>query len=121
MQLHSIVQYDGMPVIVQEKCLLTDSGDYVGVESGKTYQSNKYKAMDSLRAKIVSVDDVNNTGMIRLDREFNDTEDENASKLKSKYLGCYVTVRPAHMYGGINVYRCYELDEYFSEYEIELQ
>jgi len=39
---------------------------------------------------------------------------------KRKYLGALVTVREAHSAGEHIIYYCLELDEYFSDNEIEI-
>jgi hypothetical protein len=106
---------------VGEKCLMTDKGHYVGVESGKFYEKKFHYHSPNLKARVVNVDGENLTGMYHLSEGelFPDAE-ENEATWKRKYLGAIITVREAHWAGEHRIYRCIELDEYFSDRELEI-
>lgn len=87
---------------VNEKCLRTTSGDYIGIETGKFYSKRTHYHSRLYRGKIIGADG------------------ENRINWKRKYLGALVTVREAHSAGEHIIYYCLELDEYFSDNEIEI-
>jgi hypothetical protein len=101
---------------VQEKCLRNDLGSYIGLETGNYYSKEMHHHSEQLKGKIVDVDEENLTGMLHLSYD----DDVNRKYEKGKYLGCYVTLEEAHLAHGLKVYRCLELNEYFSENEVEL-
>jgi hypothetical protein len=105
---------------VKELCVLNENNNYIGIKSGKVYSRNEYYHKKQLNAKIIQADEDNNTGMCHLFKEFESYEEENRKSWKKAFIGCYVTVEEAHYYGGMRVYRCLELEEYFSENELEL-
>lgn len=108
---------------VNEKCLRTTSGDYIGIETGKFYSKKLHYHSRLYRGKIIGADDKNQTGMYHLydDPDLSDYKDgENRINWKRKYLGALVTVREAHSAGEHIIYYCLELDEYFSDNEIEI-
>ena len=103
---------------MREKFLMTETGDYVGLSSGKFCSKKDHYHKELLKGQIVSVDSVNNTGMYHLCE--GDEEEENRYSFKRKYIGCIVSVETAHSYGELTVYYCHELDEYFSSNEIKI-
>jgi hypothetical protein len=104
---------------VGEKCLLNAAGDYVGVTSGTVYPAAAHRHSAQLDAQIVAVDETNCTGMYHLFRE-DENGDENRRSWKAQFIGCFVTVEEAHKLGDRKVYRCRELNEFFSETELKL-
>lgn len=106
---------------VGEKCLMTDKGHYIGVETGTFYPKKTHYHSKNLKARIVNVDDENLTGMYHLSEGdlFPDAE-ENEATWKRKYLGAVITVNEAHSAGEHRIYRCIELEEYFSDSELEI-
>lgn len=118
MQLYTVWKKDGTGI--NEKCLMNTDGDYIGIETSKKYSSTNHYHSKQYKAQIVAVDNKNKTGMYHLYKELNDNDEENSKSWKSKYIGCCVTVEKAHWYGDIQVYRCLELNEYFSSNEIKI-
>jgi hypothetical protein len=104
----------------QQKCLINDNGDYVGILTGDVYPKSWHYHSRQFHAKIIAADEDNNTGMYHLDACWNDNNETNDKSFKHKFIGCEVTVEAAHMCGKAKVYRCLELDEYFSDTELEL-
>lgn len=104
---------------VGEKCLRKENGDYVGVTSGRIYPAADHRHSERKNAQIIAADRQNLTGMAHLW-----TKDAggwaNRFEWKSKFIGCFVTVESAHKYQDLLVYRCRELDEYFSEKELKI-
>jgi hypothetical protein len=119
-QLYTVWRNDRISIDENEKCLLRDDGNYIGLETGKVYDKNEHYHSKQFKGKIISIDNDNLTGMYHLYKELNDNEEENNYSFKQKYLGCYVTLERAHFADGLQIYRCNELEEYFSEKEIEL-
>jgi len=121
---------------VNEKCLLKEDGNYTGVETGKNYSKEEYYHSKQFKARIISIDIENKTGMYHHYKEFQDdkninvikrlnyigidTREDNKYSWKLKYIGCYITVEKAHLFGSIQVYYCLELNDYFSGNEIEI-
>lgn len=105
---------------VGEQCLLRDDSSFVGINSGNLYNKEDYYASELFKAKIINIDDCNNTGMYHLYKDWNDKSEENNKSVKEKYLNCYITVRKAHFADKVEVFQCIELDEYFSEHELEI-
>jgi hypothetical protein len=103
---------------IEEKCLLTDEGHYIGQDTGIFYSNDEHYHNDQITAKIVKIEDENNTGMLHLadDSEF----EEDYRLRKTNFIGCIATFEEAHYYGDIKVYRCLELGEYFSQNELEI-
>lgn len=114
--------WDNHSTGVNEQCLKTANGDFVGIETGNLYSKDKYYSSPQFIAKIISVDDENNTGMYHLYSECWDDEnhEDNRAIWKKKYIGCVVTVEESHWAYNLKIYRCLELDEYFSSNEIEI-
>lgn len=106
---------------INEKCFMTDRGHYIGVETGTFYEKKFHYHSPNFKARIVNVDDENLTGMYHLSEGelFPDAE-ENEATWKRKYLGAIITVREAHWAGKHRIYHCIELDEYFSDKELEI-
>jgi len=104
---------------LNEECLLNENRDYVGIKTGKIYDRNLHYHSEQYKAKIIAVDDINQTGMYHLYKEINEKEENNKS-WKIKYIGCLVTVERAHHCGDLDVYRCLELGDYWSENEIKI-
>jgi len=112
---------EGLGIGVNEKCLITDNGDYVGLKTGKKYLKGDHYHSFQIIGKIITVDEINSTGMYHFDGEWSDKGEENKKSFKEKYIGCIVTLERAHFFGDIQVYRCLELNnEYFSDKEIEI-
>lgn len=105
---------------VEEPCLIKDDGNYIGIKTGKLYPRSEYYHRNQFKAKIIAVDNNNKTGMLHLYRDTSFHIEENAKSKKEKYLGCIVTVEEAHWNGDIRVYYCNELNEYFSDSEIQI-
>jgi hypothetical protein len=103
---------------IDEKCLMTENGDYIGQETGSFYSKEDHYHSTQVKGKIVKVDQDNHTGMIHLDDDSDFEEDYKCRK--SEYIGCFATFEEAHYFGNIKVYRCLELGEYFSENELEI-
>lgn len=104
---------------VREKCLLNQDGDYIGIETGNRYDQKDHYHSSQIKGKIISVDDENLTGMYHLFEGWN-SNDENKKSTKRKYIGCYVTLEEAHYADGLRIFRCLEVDEYFSENEVAI-
>jgi hypothetical protein len=105
---------------MNEEALDTNQDYFIGIKSGNKYSKKEYYISEYHKAIIKGVDDVNNTGMYHLYAEINDTEDENNASIKTKYINAIVSVKRAHYCDGHPVYICHELDEYFSDTEIEI-
>jgi len=107
---------------IKERCIMNQNGNYVGIKTGKTYSNLEYSASKQYAAQIVDVDSINNTGMYHLNEgwEFEGRIEENKKSWKQKFIGCFVTIEKAHIYGELIVYRCLELNEYFSSNEIKI-
>ena len=107
---------------LDEKCLWSTKGYYVGLKTGTHYAAADYYHSPQLRAIIRAVDATNQTGMYHLDEHWQeeDKKDDNRAKWKQQFVGCLVTVENAHNCGDRTIYRCLELDEYFSANELEL-
>lgn len=119
MQLYIVWTKNGSGI--NEKCLLREDGNYVGVETGELYSiKDGYYASKLYNAKIKSVDDINKTGMYHLYEGYSNNTEENNKSFKQKFINCFITVREAHYADDVKVYQCLELDEYFSEDEIDL-
>lgn len=103
---------------IGEKCLKNENGHFIGIETGDTYDKNAHYSSQQILAKIISVDINNRTGMYHLYADSSHLE--NRHDWKSKYIGCFVTVEAAHWCDDIKVYRCLELDEYFTSGELEI-
>lgn len=133
--------YDWSNQGVNEKCLIRENGDYIGLETGKVYEKENFHHSKQFRAKIVAVENDNNTGIYHLDKDFRkhfgyekidksisnrleqldiETSENNKYSWKIKYIGCYVTIEKAHFYGNVEVYRCKELGDYWTSNEIEI-
>ncbi len=108
---------------VGEKCLMTSTGDYVGIKTGKFYPKRFHYHSRLYRGRIKGIDDENKTGMYHLydDPDVSNYKDgENRAGWKRNYIGAIVTVRVAHSAGKHIIYYCLELDEYFSDDEIQI-
>lgn len=104
-----------------QKCLLNKNGDFVGVLDGTLYSKEFHSASRQYKAVILKPSSTNLTGMYHLDvGDLVENDDENRGEWKSKYEGCIVTIEAAHKCGDEKVYRCVELNEYFSGNELEL-
>lgn len=111
--VHTIVKRKGLPIIVDEQCLINNEKDYVGVKTGNTYSGTEYRHKENYKAKIIGIEPVNNTGMIHL-------TEEKAIEKKAKYIGCVVTLEKAHKMNGAIVYRCLENHDYYTETEVQI-
>ena len=119
MQLYII--WNKNSVGINEKCLLREDGNYIGVETGKLYGIKEgYYASKLYNAKIKSVDDINRTGMYHLYEYWHNGMEENKKTFKQNYMNCFITVKEAHYVDELKIYFCLELNEYFSEDEIEI-
>lgn len=118
MQLYTV--WEKGYIGVNEKCLKNTDGNYIGVKTGNKYNSKTHCHSKQYKALIVAVDDENKTGMYHLYKELSNMNEENNKSWKSQYIGCYVTVEKAHWCGDVQIYRCLELEEYFSDSEIKL-
>ncbi|TGE29834.1 hypothetical protein [Hymenobacter metallicola] len=106
------------PAFLNEKCLWSTEGHYVGLQTGTHYSAAEHRHCPQLRAIIRSVDSFNQTGMNHL---YSEGElPENRQSWKKKFVGCLVTVEEAHLAYGKKVYRVLELEEYFSANELEI-
>jgi hypothetical protein len=105
---------------VGEDCLMTTSGDYIGLKTGTFYSKKDHHHSSMVKAKIISVDDKNETGMYHLYKDFSDLDEENNVSYKRKYIGAIVTLKAARWNGKHRVYYCMELHEFFSDNEIEI-
>ena len=106
---------------INEKCLLREDGNYIGVETGKLYSiKDGYYTSKLYKAKIKNVDNINKTGMYHLYEGWDENTEENNKSFKQKFIGCFITVREAHYADDLKIYQCLELNEYFSEDEIEI-
>ncbi|MED1665646.1 hypothetical protein [Brevibacillus laterosporus] len=117
MELYSVWRKKGSSG-VGEKCLMREDGKYIGVTAGNVYDQESHYHSERLIGKIISVDRENKTGMHHLCREWGN--EENKISFKEKFIGCLVTVEAAHFANSVRIYRCLELGEYFSEFEIEI-
>ena len=103
---------------INEKCLLKENGDYVGIDTNDIYKKDDGYYHSKQHIGIIrSIDENNNTGMIHLDEV--DEADFKKHKMEN-LIGCYVTLESAHFFGGVRVYRCLELKEYVSGNEVEI-
>jgi hypothetical protein len=118
MELYTVFAKKGFGV--NNPCLMDDNGDYIELKSGLKHSKNDYYHRKQFKAKIVSVDNINQTGMYHLSKGWDDDNEENNFSKKSSYLNCFITVEEAHYNGGKRIFNCLELKEYFSEDEIEL-
>jgi len=100
---------------VREDCLMTTSGDYIGLDTGTFYSKKDHYHSPMVKAKIKSADDENKTGMHHLSEK-----EENNISYKRKYIGAIVTLKAAHWAGKHRIYYCMELKEFFSDDEIEI-
>ena len=118
MQIYTV--WTNKRVGVGEKCLMRDNGDYIGLETGTVFPAGEHYHSEQFKGRIVGVDEKNLTGMYHLDEEWSDKSEENAHSFKERFLGCEVTLERAHSADGLQIYRCMELGEYFSEKEVEV-
>lgn len=119
MYLYTVWEKNGFGV--HEKCLMNDDGNFIGQKTGKVYDKENYYASKQIKGKIVAVDSANNTGMLHLTADLSETGEENNKSIKSKFIGCTVTLEGAHYFGSFKVYRCLELNgEYFSDTEVQI-
>lgn len=111
MKVHTVYinHYTG----VGEQCIKNINDDYIGLETGNIYPKDTHYSRLQHPARIIAVDKENETGLYHL-------SGGNRHEWKSKYIGGIVTVEKAHYFGDLQIYRCLELDEYFSGNEIEL-
>lgn len=106
---------------IDEKYLMNDNGDFIGNKTGDIYSKEDHYASEQQKAKIIAVDNENKTGMYHLYAELSKINEENNKSIKSKYIGCTVTLETAHWSGDVRVYRCLELNgEYFSDSEVQI-
>lgn len=106
MNMRTIVDHKSFHILGE--ALLREDGCYVLVRNGEVKCADEVYERKYYNAIITKVLEENHTGMMH------DTQ-----KNKHKYLGCTVSVTPAHMYGFIQVFYCYELKEYFTLEELE--
>jgi hypothetical protein len=110
--------WDKLSTGVNEKCLMTINGDYIGYKTGKLYKKEDGYYHSKQHIGIIRyVDEKNNTGMYHLNEV--DESDHKKQKLEN-WIGCYVTLESAHSWGDIKVYRCIELGDYVSSNEVEI-
>jgi len=103
---------------IDEKCLITESGDYVGLDTGKLYKKEDGYYHSKQHIGIIrNVDEYNKTGMIHLS---DDAESDWKNQKMKRMTGCYVTLESAHSYGELKIYRCLELGDYVSSDEVEI-
>lgn len=118
MQIVSV--YNGVQphgIYVGEQCLLSLDGDFVGITTGTLFSRKKYYAHKQFRAIISSVDQINLTGLLQLDK-WDGIHGVNNRMKKEKFLACNITVELRHLCDQLRVYWCRELNEYFSELEL---
>ena len=99
---------------INEEALDTDRDYFIGIDTGKKYSKSDYYISEYYKAIIKNVDKKNKTGMCHL------YKDKNRVSFKKKYLNSIVSVRKAHFMGKHTIYYCHELNEYFSDDEIEI-
>lgn len=99
---------------INEKCVKNDNGDFIGIDSGKTYPKVGHYSCTKILGKVIKIDQKNLTGMFHLGLDSLEYEK------KKKFIGCIMTFREAHMFGNIKVYQSYETGEYFSQNELEI-
>jgi len=104
---------------INEKCLMTEDGDYIGIDTGKLYKKDDDHHHSKQHIGIITgCDEVDVTGMIHLDQGMTGLTEK--QQMMKKYKGCYVTLEAAHWYGEIRVYRCRELKEYVTSNEVRI-
>ena len=104
---------------VNEKCLMTESGDYVGIDTGTLYKREDGHHHSKQHIGIITgVEGVDQTGMVHLDQGSDGLEKKQG--LMKKFIGCYVTLEAAHWYGKVRVYRCLELGDYVTSNEVKI-
>lgn len=112
--------YASSGIGVSENCLMTASRGYIGIKTGHFYSPDDYYHSPLIKARIKEIDDQNKTGMYHLYKEFSDLNEENNISQKEKYINAIVTLREAHWMGKHRIYYCIELEEFFSDDEIEI-
>ena len=100
MNVHTLVDRKSNEILGE--ALRHEDGCYVLIHNGVAKCADEVYERKYYDAIIKKVLEENHTGMMH------DTQ-----KNKSKYVGCKVSVTPAHMYGFVQVFYCYELKEYF--------
>lgn len=119
--IHTVWKNCGVGVKPNQKCLKRQNGDFINIDDGTIYPCSDHYASKQYKAIIQKPDTENMTGMYHLYEEFSGNNEENKKSWKEKYIGCYVTVEPAHKCGDLKIYRCLELNgEYFSENELQI-
>lgn len=106
---------------ISEKCSMTNEG-YLGKDSGNLYPLNEgYYHSEQFLAKVRSIDERNETGMIHLNEEWSNRAEENAKSLKTNFLGRELIVEKAHYAGERTIYRSvFPVFEYWSDLELEI-
>lgn len=99
---------------INERCVVNDNGDFVGVKTGTVYSKETHYCSDKIKAKVVRVDDKQLNGMIHLE------PGSEQHIRKQNFIGCTLTFRKAHFFGDIQVYHCFETEEYFNQNELEV-
>ena len=104
---------------VNEKCLTTESGDYVAIDTGKLYKKEDGHTHSKQHIGIIRrFEEIDQTGMVHLDQGSDGlTTKQNLIK---NLIGCFVTLESAHSYGDVKVYRCSETKGYVTSNEVEI-
>jgi len=104
---------------VNEKCLMKEDGDYIGINTGTLYKKEDgHHHSKQHIGVIIGIESVDQTGMMHLDQDSEGLK--NKQQLMKSYIGCYVTLEAAHWYGKVRVYRCLELDDYVTSNEVKI-
>lgn len=109
----------GEGVGINEDCLMSVDGDYVGVVTGTLYPKDSHYHSPLHKAVIISVDQENLTGMMHLS-EADSIFGINKKEYKARYIGCCITVSKVHLFNDVQIYYCTELKEYFSQNELSV-
>ena len=102
---------------IDEKCVLRNDGNYVGIKTGTVYDKEEYYHSSMLYAEVVSVDERQLNGMIHLDPN---SEDNKYIALKHKFIGCTMPFRKAHLYGNLQCYTCITTGEVYNQNELRI-
>ena len=104
---------------VNEKCLMVENGDYIGIDTGKLYKKDDDHHHSKQHIGIItSIEGVDQTGMIHLDQGSEGLKKKQG--MMKNFIGCYVTLEAAHWYGETRVYRCREFGDYVTSNEVKI-
>lgn len=99
-------------ISVDEHCLITRDGNYIGIRTGTLYLKGRHYHSPVYLAKVVAAN-VGHTGMFHRCEPY-------MEEIHDLTVGCFIEVVKAHLLDGKQVWRSVPDRLYFSSEEIEL-